>query len=89
MLNVMWRTRVSIPVPQRCERCALPIELVPLFFYIYACACACAYDENIKNMLHPRRLGLGCSSLAMRTRLEFLTRFDKSDPYADRMRFIG
>ena len=61
----------------------------PPFFYIYACACACAYDENIKNMLHPRRLGLGCSSLAMRTRLEFLTRFDKSDPYADRMRFIG
>ena len=26
---LIWRTRVSIPVPRRCERRALPIELVP------------------------------------------------------------
>ena len=24
---LIWRTRVSITVPQRCERCALPTEL--------------------------------------------------------------
>ena len=34
---LIWRTRVSIPVPQRCERCALPTELVPhpLIFVIF------------------------------------------------------
>ena len=25
-----WRIRVSIPVPRRCERRTLPIELIPL-----------------------------------------------------------
>ena len=29
-----WRTRVSIPVPRRCERRALPIELVPLLLLL-------------------------------------------------------
>ncbi len=28
-----WRIRVSIPVPRRCERRTLPIELIPLVGY--------------------------------------------------------
>ena len=27
--NKRWRIRVSIPVPRRCERRTLPIELIP------------------------------------------------------------
>ena len=28
-----WRIRVSIPVPRRCKRRTLPIELIPHLFY--------------------------------------------------------
>ena len=27
-----WRIRVSIPVPRRCERRTLPIELIPHYY---------------------------------------------------------
>ncbi len=34
---INWRTRVSIPVPRRCERRALPIELIPLTLSVCSC----------------------------------------------------
>ena len=29
VIQKQWRIRVSIPVPRRCERRTLPIELIP------------------------------------------------------------
>ena len=59
MKKIDWRTGVSIPVPYRCKRYALPTELVPLSvlfilflflvcllpqcFFVFLCVFACFY----------------------------------------------